>query len=121
MKRILLVTVIGAAFALLAAGSATANDSLGQVAWAQAQVTPWHGYYYDINWGMPVALVVPPTATTQTNYSWGVGGTHVTPIYHQFHRNWPGPGVYDRRNFRPAPIWPSDTDQFGFYYVRGPW
>jgi hypothetical protein len=83
--------------------------------------TPWHGMYYDPAWGMPTALVVPPNAETQTHYGWGVGNYRVTGIYHQYHRNWPGPGVYDKQAFRPTPPSPSDTDQLGIYYVRGPW
>jgi hypothetical protein len=84
-------------------------------------VQPWHGGYYNVVWGAPVALVVPPTAESQTHWGWGVGNTRVTPICPQFGRNWPGPGTYDPRAFRPTPPWPSDTDQFGVYYVRGPW
>jgi len=86
-------------------------------AWAQS----WHGGYYHTAWGMPVAVVVPPTAELQTNWGWGVGNTRVTPICPQFERNWPGPGTYSRKQFRPTPAWPSDTEQFGAYYVRGPW
>jgi len=82
---------------------------------------PWHGSYYHTAWGMPVALVVPPRAEVQTHWGWGVGNTRITPICPQFGRDWPGPAVYDRSMFRPTPRWPSDTDQFGVYYVRGPW
>jgi len=91
--------------------------SCRRTAWAQ----PWHGGYYHTAWGMPVAVVVPPTAELQTHWGWGVGNTRVTPICPQFERHWPGPGTYSRRHFRPTPAWPSDTDQFGAYYVRGPW
>jgi hypothetical protein len=93
----------------------------GRVAYREAQTYPWHGGYYDAAWGMPVALVVPPTAENQTKMGWGVGNTRVVPINHQFERNYPGEGVYNRAWFRPTPPWPSDTDQFGVYYVRGPW
>jgi hypothetical protein len=81
----------------------------------------WHGGYYHPAWGMPVALVAPPTAEFQTRWGWGVGNTRVTTIWHQFQRNYPGPGSYQRGMFRPTPPWPSDTDQFGVYYIRGPW
>ncbi len=81
----------------------------------------WHGNYYNAAWGTPVALVVPPTARSYVSYGWGVGGTRVTPIHSQFQRNWPGPATYDPQRFRPTPPWPSDTDQFGIYYIRGPW
>ena len=76
--------------------------------------------YYDPAWGQPLALVVPPTAEMQTQYGWGVGATRVTPIYHQFHRAYSGPDV-GQGGFLPTPMWPSDTLQFGVYYVRGPW
>jgi len=85
------------------------------------QYQPWHGNYYHVAWGMPVALVVPPTAENQVHWGWGVGNTRVTRINSQFGRSWPGPGAYDRARFQPTPRWPTDTDQFGVYYVRGPW
>lgn len=82
---------------------------------------PWHGPYYNVAWGTPVALVVPPTARAHVDWGWGVPSTRVTPIYTQFDRDWPGPASYDPRMFRPTPHWPSDTQQFGYYHVRGPW
>lgn len=89
-------------------------------AWRQAQWSPWHGGYYHTEWGSPVALVVPPTSTFQTNWGWGVGNTRISRIDHQFARPYPGPyGGGD--GFRPTPRWPSDTNQFGVYPVRGPW
>ena len=124
MKRLLIVT---AAAALLAAwgwaSPATAFD-LGvkrRVSSRQSQTYPWHGDYYDVAWGMPVAVVVPPTAESQAHLGWGVGATRVTPIEHQFQRDYPGAGMYNRSRFRPTPPWPSGTDQFGDYYIRGPW
>jgi hypothetical protein len=116
--------VVGACMAMaLAAGPARAADGTLRncVAERRAAYMPWQGYYYDAAWGMPIALVVPPNAEAQTHYGWGVGNTRVTTIYHQFHRGYPGGGVYDRRAYLPTPPWPSDTDQFGVYYVRGPW
>ena len=82
---------------------------------------PWNGPYYSAEWGIPVAVVVPPNAELQTHWGWGVGNTRVTPICPQYARNYPGPGVYNRAMYRPTPPGPSDTDQFGYYYVRGPW
>ena len=105
-------------------GATVATPSLGikrRVAYSQSQSYPWHGGYYDTAWGMPVAVVVPPTAESQAHLGWGVGATRVTPIQHQFERNYPGPGVYDRSWFQPTPAWPSSTDQLGDYYIRGPW
>jgi len=81
----------------------------------------WNGAFYDPTFGAPVALVIPPTAEMQTHLGWGVGGTRITKNSIQFNRIYPGGGPYDRRAFLPTPPWPSDTDQFGVYYVRGPW
>ncbi len=125
MKRVALLTLTVLASILIGlADSASAGDRglIGGIARRRpAQTASWHGDYYESAWGMPVALVVPPTAESQSHYGWGVGGYRVTPIYHQFGRNYPGPGAYNPAAFRPTPAWPSDTDQFGVYYVRGPW
>lgn len=80
----------------------------------------WACGYYHTMWGQPVALIVPPTAEAQTHWNWGVAQTAVTPIWAQFSRQYPGP-YYGGRGFLPTPRWPSSTDQFGIYYVRGPW
>ena len=124
MKYILALTFACVAISLVASAPAQAagyGSLKGRRAHNQAQSYPWHGMYYDSEWNMPLALVVPPTAENQIKYSWGVGSSRVVPIEHQFGRSYPGYGVYDRGNFRPTPAWPSDTDQFGVYYVRGPW
>jgi hypothetical protein len=89
--------------------------------WARSQANqrPWHGNYYWHRTGQPTALVVPPTVTMQSNYSWGVSQNTMTPVYHQFGGNPPngaGGGM-----FRATPVWPTHTDQFGVYPVRGPW
>jgi hypothetical protein len=80
----------------------------------------WVGGYSHTMWGQPVALVVPPTAELQTHWNWGVAQTRVNPIWPQFARAYPGPYA-GGRGFLPTPRWPSSTDQFGVYYVRGPW
>lgn len=88
----------------------------------RASLTNWHGAYCAVDWGTPVALVCPPNAGRQTKYNWGVTNTQVVPISHQFGRNYPGPGAAGGGvGFLPTPIWPNSTDQFGIYYVRGPW
>ncbi len=84
----------------------------------RAQQFNWHGQYSHAAYGGPVALVVPPTAQLQTSWSWGAPSTHVRRIDHQFGRDYVGPGG---ASFRPTPRWPRCTDQFGVYYVRGPW
>ncbi|MEQ1828106.1 MAG: hypothetical protein ABL921_19255 [Pirellula sp.] len=89
--------------------------------WAQNQSMqrPWHGEYYWLRTGQPTALVVPPTVTMQSNYSWGVSQNTMTPVYHQFggHAATGGGGG----QFKATPYWPSHTNQFGVYPVRGPW
>jgi hypothetical protein len=80
----------------------------------------WNRNYANTEYGQPVALVVPPTANLQTNYGWGVASSRISRIDHQFQRNYPGDGQFGGP-FRTTPLWPSDTTQFGVYYVRGPW
>ena len=123
MKRVLILTAVVALLACGWASEAMAGKGTlkNRVALRQSQTYPWHGDYYDTAWGMPVAVLVPPTAESQTHWGWGVGATRVTPIQHQFQRGYPGPGSYNRSWFRPTPPWPSSTDQFGDYYIRGPW
>ncbi|MEM7455351.1 MAG: hypothetical protein AAF456_13455 [Planctomycetota bacterium] len=80
----------------------------------------WHDNYEYWRWGQPTALVVPPTAAFQSHYAWGVGQTQSRPIYHQFgmgggYNMGGGAGMYNK-----APYWPSNTDQYGVYPVRGP-
>ncbi len=86
-----------------------------------SQFMPWHGAYADEEYREPIALVTPPTAGLQKQYHWGVGGSRVVPIYHQFSRPYPGGNVIVGDGFRQTPMWPSDTTQFGVYYIRGPW
>jgi hypothetical protein len=91
--------------------------------WArnQAMQRPWHGEYYYLKTGQPTALVVPPTVTMQTNFSWGVSQNTMTPVYHQFGQGAPAGGGGGGGRFRATPYWPSHTNQFGIYPVRGPW
>jgi hypothetical protein len=123
MRRLILASALLAA-SLLCAGSSRAWDETlhGHNARWRAAYQTWHGAYYRYGWGRPVALVVPPTVELQTNYVWGVGATQVTRINHQFQRPYPGPVVYPNGPpFLSKAQWPSDTRQFGVYYVRGPW
>lgn len=128
MKRFLPLTfIVSAVLVAAAADSAFAANRGTRVGPVRCQAAyhaardAWHGGYYHAAWGMPVALVVPPTAEFQTHWGWGVPSARATGIWHQFTRGYPGPGVYHRGAFQPTPPWPSDTDQFGVYYVRGPW
>jgi hypothetical protein len=70
---------------------------------------------------MPEAVVVPPTARRQSNYAWGVGGSRLNGLGAQYQAQFPGPAsAYNQRDYLPAPPQPSDTQQFGVNYVRGP-
>lgn len=86
----------------------------------RARYYNWNRNYAYTDYGQPTALVVPPTAQLQTNWGWGVASSRVSRIDHQFQRNYPGDGQFGGP-FRPTPVWPSDTTQFGVYYVRAPW
>ena len=86
----------------------------------RAQYYNWNRNYAYTDFGAPTALVVPPTAQLQTNYGWGVASSRISRSYHQFQRNYPGNGQFGGP-FRPTPVWPSDTTQFGVYPVRAPW
>ena len=122
MKRVLLSSLLALVASILTAETASAGWPGSHQAWAawRGQSLPWHNSYYHAAYGEPIALVVPPTAEYQSQYGWGVGATRVTPIYHQFGRAYPGvSGAYGY--FYPTPAWPSDTNQFGVYYIRGPW
>jgi hypothetical protein len=86
----------------------------------RAQYYNWNRNYAYTPYGQPTALIVPPTAQLQTNYGWGVASSRISRIDHQFQRNYPGNAMFGGP-FRPTPVWPSDTIQFGVYPVRGPW
>ena len=86
----------------------------------RAQNYNWNANYAHVQYGQPVAMVVPPTAQLQTQWGWGVSSSRVGRLDHQFGRNYPGPGPHGGP-FQPTPAWPQDTTQFGVYHVRGPW
>ncbi|TWU56582.1 hypothetical protein Poly51_24980 [Rubripirellula tenax] len=124
INRIILAAGLVASAIVVDGSTASASDPL-----AVAQVwnynysmnRPWHGNYYNQNYGQPLALVVPPTAHMRQTYSWGVSQNKTYPIYHQFGRSANSPGAASQGQFMGTPNWPSHTDQFGTYYVRGPW
>jgi len=96
------------------------------IASQQAATRSWHAGYYHTQWGVPLALMAPPHARMQTRWGWGVSQSTMTPLYHQYKRPYPGGVATDERGtgfgpLLPTPRWPSHTDQFGVYYVRGPW
>jgi len=93
-------------------------DRLGRY---YASQRPWHGPWAYTPYGMPTALVVPPNSKMHTSYAWGVSQSEMVPIYHQFGTQFPGDVGYSGYGGLPTPYWPSHTDQFGVYPVRGPW
>jgi hypothetical protein len=100
--------------------SRTGVDATRMNSWNQQKAAEcaWHGEYNYWRFGVPTALVVPPTAVFQSEYNWGVAQTKSIPIYHQFGRNYSdvgGGGMFANR-----PYWPSSTNQFGIYPVRAP-
>jgi hypothetical protein len=123
-RTLLIAGLVAISFSSLIQEKASAGDpyAMTQV-WAHnfAMDRPWHGGYYHQQYGQPLALVVPPTAHMRQTYSWGVSQNTTHPIYHQFGRSANQPGAAATGNFQHAPGWPSHTDQFGMYYVRGPW
>ena len=118
------VAALAVAATMVDSSSAEATDPYTVThAWAYnyAAQRPWHGGYQHIQYGQPLALVVPPTAHMRQTHSWGVSQNLNHPIYHQYGRNNPGYGYAPAQGFQHTPGWPSHSDQFGVYYVRGPW
>jgi hypothetical protein len=119
MNRRLLIALLAAAmFAAVAAEAFAAAPVVWPV--RRSRCYDWNKPYSHTAYGAPVSLVVPPTATMQTNWGWGVGSSRLERLDHQFGRNYPGGGQFGGP-YRTTPIWPSDTTQFGVYNVRGPW
>jgi hypothetical protein len=123
-------TILFSLTAILAVGALSSSAEAGNRtktlndirARRHANDQPWHGPYYHREYGAPLALVVPPGASAHTQWSWGVAQTRVMPTYHQFGRSYPGYGMeYGGMPLHQTPAWPSHTDQFGVYPVRGPW
>ena len=129
MKKLLILAAV-CALSSTTASSAQAQNPIQRMlkhgmqnkgdVWAQVEASgrPWHDQYYYLPYGQPTALVVPPNAVTQQNYSWGVSQNTMTPIYHQYGASaMPSAGGA----FYATPVWPSHTRQFGVYPVRAPW
>jgi hypothetical protein len=124
IRRIQLAIIALVATVAVAGSFAQAGDpyAVTQV-WQHnfSQNRPWHGPYYYLPNAQPTALVAPPTAHMRQTYSWGVSQNLMFPIHHQFGRSASSPGAAAAGSFYATPGWPSHTDQFGVYYVRGPW
>ncbi|MBI3838231.1 MAG: hypothetical protein HY288_09905, partial [Planctomycetia bacterium] len=104
-------TLAAAALALAAVVSAARVQAFDETHYGhdarwRASLRPWHGRNYNVQYGTPLALVVPPTAELQTDYTWGVTSSRVSRINHQFQRPWPN-GYLAPHGFRPTPPWPS--------------
>jgi hypothetical protein len=116
MKRLILSTAVAV---LLGVGLSSPAGAFYPLGYRYGAV-PWHGQYYSPAEGVPVPLVVPPTACHQTHLNSSVPSERVTRIRPQFQPFDIGPGYYDPRGFQPTPRWPSSTDQLGTYYIRAP-
>ena len=92
-----------------------------RVAARHARGMSWHADYTNTVRGVPISLVVPPTAHMQTNWSWGVSQDTMVPIYHQYRRPYPGAIQTGGFQWNSTPRWPSHTSQFGVYYLRAPY
>jgi len=124
MRSLLLLAIVGAfAVLLTCTDEASAQRRYAdRVAARHARGMSWHAPYVHTATGLPVVYIVPPTAHTQTRWSWGVAQNTMSPIYHQFRRTHPGESVeLSSEQFNHTPRWPSHTDQFGVYYIRGPY
>ncbi|KAA1261921.1 hypothetical protein LF1_44820 [Rubripirellula obstinata] len=123
-RTLLIAGLVAVSFTSLTQQEASAGDpyAMTQV-WSHnfAMDRAWHGGYQQQQYGQPLALVVPPTAHMRQTYSWGVSQNTNHAIHHQFGRSANFPGAAAAGTFRHTPNWPSHTDQFGMYYVRGPW
>jgi hypothetical protein len=121
MNRTGLILLAAIASLAILTSDGKAGDRPNRVAQRHARTIPWHASYYHTATGAPVGLVVPPTARMQTKMGWGVSGSEMVPIYHQFSRAYPGDYGGPSMDFYATPNWPSHTDQFGVHYIRGPW
>lgn len=120
MTKKVSLTVVATLMAFAALGTVSeANAARFLRANRRASQYNWHSNYVHSAYGQPVALVVPPTAQLQTNWSWGASSSHFSRIDHQFGRNDQGAGTMG--GVKRTPRWPSNMQQFGVEYVRGPW
>ncbi len=120
IKRISIITSIALLAATALSTTAETDAPYLHRANQRAAKYNWHANYVHSAYGQPIALVVPPTAQLQTNWSWGAPSARLSRIDHHFGRDYPVCAP-PRGSFRRTPNWPNDTAQFGVYYVRGPW
>jgi hypothetical protein len=123
MKTKLAINLVMLVFVLLAAAlPAQAAIFFRSNVWQGGPAAGgWQDGYYDPAWGMPLAVLVPPTARWQTDYSSTVGSARISHINSRFRPEYPGPqSTYRQGDYLSAPPQPYDTRQMGDYYVRGP-
>jgi hypothetical protein len=87
----------------------------------QQAMGTWHGQYAHPNYARPLAIVVPPNANMMRSQGWGVCGSQMMPLYSQYGTAYPGAVAGNPLHFLTRPAAPSNTQQFGYYYIRGPW
>jgi hypothetical protein len=122
MKRFLLPVLAVMLAASLSGEAMAGGRRANRIAYLHSSQSSWNGDYYNVQQGGPVALVVPPTASSMAAWSWGVAQSEVRPLYHQYGRAYVGGAAGGSSNpYKPTPYWPSHTDEFGIYPVRGPW
>jgi hypothetical protein len=117
MRNLVLLTVFVAFAAVQTIAVKAESPRFGRFKRSDSQQA-WHGQYYYLPYGQPTALVVPPNARMQQNYSWGVSQNTMTPIHAQFGS---AATFSSGGAFYGTPRWPSSTQQFGVYPVRAPW
>lgn len=121
MKQVGILALVAVVVTAAASVASAHGRHADRWAYRHAQGMSWHAPYYNTTTGAPIALVVPPTAHMQTKWGWGVSQGTMTPIYHQFGRRYAGESGSTMNSLQGTPRWPSHTDQFGVYYIRGPW
>jgi len=119
MKKLAILMLVALITSAIAQTASAADSERRALRFSRTR--PWHGEYSNTLWGSPVPLVVPPNAHMQTRMGWGVAQSSMSPIYHRYYRSHQGEMEIVRFHFRATPNQPSHTDQFGVYYVRGPW
>lgn len=125
MKKFIIGLTVIATALLLQLDSASADGPARKMrrvfAPGQPVMTTWHGQYANPNYGQPLAIVVPPNANMMRSQGWGVCGSQMVPLYNQYGTAYPGTVTGSSTRFLSRPAAPSNTRQFGYYYVRGPW
>ena len=117
---IFVVVLIGM-FSMTDTAQAKKRHRMNQWERNHANATPWNGMYRHQASSTPLAVIVPPTAVTSRSWGWGVSKSVVTPLYHQYQLNAPNTQGASSGPYKTLPLFPSSSDQYGTYYIRGPW